>query len=314
MNAEMIAWAEKVLASTGEQSIKPPTDVRHMPWSQVISLTTKHDTYFLKAMAEPFAYEPLLLDYFKQMGFAHVPQLIAVNEKMHCFLMQDAGNNLREKLKSHYDMPLVTKALQDYAALQVDCIMHIKSLLGCGLADYRLERMPKLFDELLIQHRDIIIEDGLSLADLSSLQQSKTAFVALCRQLSALSIPATLEHGDFHDNNLLLKGNTITIHDFGDACITHPFFSIASFIHSAGRHHGLTKADCEQLLWHYLLPWQSFADQDKLSEAYTLAYRLRPFVWSLSYVRIYSCEGMAEFTAFKGYLADALKNLLVNLN
>lgn len=313
MKQNKLTWAIQVLTQRGEKLSAEPIAIRAMPWSQVILFETDQGRYFLKAMAAPFAYEPLLLIYFNRHHFAHVPQLVAANAEMHCFLMQDAGTNLREKLKVQYDVPLVAQALQDYATLQVACVSHVEQLLSCGLADYRLEQLPAHFARLLSQHRDIIIADGLSLAELSALQQIKAVFERLCQQLVALGIPATLEHGDFHDNNLLLKGNRITIHDFGDACLSHPFFSIASFLHSASRHHPLSSIDSEQLLASYLLPWQSVADQQTLKNAYELAYCLRPLVWSLSFVRIYDCDGMTEFTAFKGYLAEALKTLLQNL-
>ncbi|HRE33337.1 MAG TPA: hypothetical protein PLD88_15285, partial [Candidatus Berkiella sp.] len=83
-------------------------------------------------------------------------------------------------------------------------------------------------------------------------------------------------------------------------------------LHSAGRHHTLTREEQAILRNHYLKPWKPYAEQDVLMKAYDLAYCLRPFIWALNFVGIFSCEGMQHFPEYKGYLTEALRTLLKN--
>ncbi len=75
------------------------------------------------------------------------------------------------------------------------------------------------------------------------------------------NIPETIEHGDFHDNNMLVAGdNKLIINDWGDKVITHPFFSIASFLDSAFRNHKInsTSHTVRSLLDSYLNHWVEY--------------------------------------------------------
>ncbi|MCS5712366.1 phosphotransferase [Candidatus Berkiella aquae] len=313
MQEEIIDWAKQTLNTQGYQILAEPSMVRSMPWSEVMCFVTSQGNVYLKSMAPAFSNEPRLLHYLNQCHFKHVPILLAQHEASNCFLMKDAGANLREKLKQRYDVLLVAKALQNYAQLQVNCIHHVNKLFACGVSDYRLSKLPEYFQTFFTDHLDIIIGDGLSLAEVDVLKNQQAVFSSLCHELEKLGMPETLEQGDFHDNNLLIKDNEITIHDFGDACISHPFFSIVSYLHSAGRHHVLTLAEQETLKAHYLQPWASYAESSVLMRAYDLAYCLRPFVWALNFVGIFACEGMQNFPEYKGYLTEALRTLLKNL-
>jgi hypothetical protein len=50
---------------------------------------------------------------------ANVPTIIAHNPKHHCFLMNDAGQTLRDSLKHPFDLGLLCKAIDQFTALQL---------------------------------------------------------------------------------------------------------------------------------------------------------------------------------------------------
>ena len=157
-------------------------------------------------------------------------------------------------------------------------------------------------------------QDGLSGSDLQRLKNFYPNFVLLCTDLASFNIPQTLEHGDFQDNNILVKNNKIILHDFGDATITHPFFSLASFLYSATRHHDIHENGHIYMLFFnsYMQPWQSFMSPQELLKAFNLAKKIGRFVFALSFSRIKSCEDIEAFPEYNGYIAQALKLLYQN--
>lgn len=309
-----IQWARKALKESGYEMIVEPQVVRSMPWSEVICFQTSHGAVYLKSMAKNFAYEPVLLAFLNHSNFSNLPNIIATNIESQCFLMHDAGQPLRQILKKNYDVILCGDALETYAKLQVDCIPLTGSLMQMGVMDCRLARLPELYEKFVL-NKKFLLSEGLTTQEIEKLLNLRKTFVRLCKELGDYGIPETLEHGDFHDNNLLIKEGKITINDFGDAAITHPFFSIASFLNSSERHHHLNPIDEKYIVLRdrYLREWCAYAPGDKLIKAFNIAYLLRPFVWALSFMRIKSCEGIEKYPEYKDYLTESLKTLMNNM-
>ncbi len=61
------------------------------------------------------------------------------------------------------------------------------------------------------------------------MQELAPRFAQICDELAAFGIPETLNHGDFHDGNVLVKNGRITLFDWGDGCVAHPFVSLRTF-------------------------------------------------------------------------------------
>ena len=306
-----IEWAKSYLQAQGYHISAEAKIIRSMPWSQVAYFNTSQGRVYLKCTAEVFANEPRVLGFLLEHGVLNLPQLITANQEQRCFLMQDAGNPMRNSLKTHFDVMLAAKALKIYAAIQISCIEQVNALIGIGVQDWRLSYLPSLYDDF-IGNQDLLLADGLSAAEITTLQKLAHKFQALCTTLSKFGIPETLESGDFHDNNILLRGNHITINDFGDATITHPFFSLASFLNSANRHHALSKGDPRyvNLLTSYLREWTAYGTEQALLDAFHLAQIVRHFVFALSFTRIQSCPGIEQFPEYDSYIADSLRNLM----
>src|SRR5678815_6102596 len=86
-------------------------------------------------------------------------------------------------------------------------------------------------DRLLTDEPSLMIdqEKGLTSAEFHQLQDLTPRFEQICADLIAFGIPDSLNHGDFHDGNVLLKNGRITFFDWGDASVTHPFVSLLTF-------------------------------------------------------------------------------------
>lgn len=108
--------------------------------------------------------------------------------------MNDAGAPLRKTL--NFNPELYSKALQDYANIQLKCVNHTTALLNNGLNDWQLKKLPDLYHEFVLQEKTLEA-DGLNLIEIKKLQNSETKFRTLCEKLSSYGIPESLEHGIF---------------------------------------------------------------------------------------------------------------------
>lgn len=307
-----IQWATKALNDLGINILKEPEVVRAMPWSTVTRVSTSSGDVYLKQMSPQFAVEPLVLNLLLKDLSAPVTKVIAHDPKSYYFLMQEAGACLRNKLKDNYDTSLVCQVLKSYAQIQLNAIDKQTELLALGVKDWRLEKLPALYINLLAQE-NLLFADGLSPDDIVKLKTLYGTFVEDCNKLDTFAIAQTIEHGDFHDNNVLISDNNIiTFNDWGDTNITHPFFSLGSWLDSASRNHHLHKKDPRYhiLCTAYLEAWRAYAPMDKLFEAFELSERLRPILFCINFCRVTSCKGMEKLGQFKGYIAQALKEYI----
>jgi thiamine kinase-like enzyme len=165
------------------------------------------------------------------------------------------------------------------------------------MSDLRPKALPALFKALLADS-----DLGFKSADLVNLRNSQAMLIKMCLELDAIGIPTTLEHGDFTDDNILIKNHAITFLDFGDATLSHPFFSLAAFLNHAESHHGLEPSSRQYVLLRdaYLQEWRGYASHEKLVHGFAIAYPLMAFVWAFGLKRIQSCPGIdaSEYASY----------------
>lgn len=238
MTSEIQKWADNVLKGQGYLIEDNFESVRAMPWSHVYRILTSKGYVYLKQTAPNFSREGRVLTYLLQQKFRSLPSVIAMNDSLNCFLMLDAGNTLRSVLKDSYQKEWPLKALKTYALLQHQSIEYVQKLKSLGLEDCCLSKLPKLY-QYLLDKKNFLKVDGLESIEIQELENLYPKFVEICQKIAHYNIPETLEHGDFHDHNILIHQEKITISDWGDAVISHPFFSLASFLDSAGRNHNI---------------------------------------------------------------------------
>jgi thiamine kinase-like enzyme len=306
-----IEWAKDYLSTNGYVINGLPETVRAMPWSIVTQFSTSKGFVYLKETATLFSLEPSLIRTLSQWDDDSIPKIIAINQDLHCFLMEDAGIQLSRHLKSEFRMDLLIKALTMCAHSQRKAITHVDTLLSIGVPDWRLAKLPDLYLHLINQQA-ILQEEGLTSAEIKELHTLHPKFSGLCDRLSHYKIPETLEHTDFHDSNILIKDSHLTIGDWGDAVISHPFFSLASYLNSATRYHDLQETDERYIHLQniYLDSWLEFAAKDQLIEAFQLAKRLRPCQIALSFIRVKMCQNLNSSFNFTGYISEALRDFM----
>jgi Ser/Thr protein kinase RdoA (MazF antagonist) len=119
----------------------------------------------------------------------------------------------------------------------------------------------------------------------------------ISEQLAEFDIPETLNHGDLNDANILLRDGRPVFIDWGDGCISHPFYSLRTPLVSAEISLGLEEDSPELLPLRdaYLEPWMHFESRERLLAALDLARRLAAINGALTWHRLVSrLEGQAR--------------------
>jgi hypothetical protein len=278
------AWLKKVHewihSQTDKQNIKIIGEIEqpHMyPWSTVLRIPTDQGVLFFKATAAETVYETALTQKLAEYYPSCLPKFVATDTSHGWMLMRDGGESLRTSIRPNKDIKPWAPVIKLFSEVQVGCVDHIPELLALGIPDWRIAKLPKLYAELLADADSILVDQpkGLTSEEFHRVQELAPRFAQICDQLTAFGIPETINHGDFHDGNVLLKDGKITLFDWGDGCIAHPFISLRSFFVSIEIALELDDyaftPEMQGLLNVYLEPWTKFASKKKLQEAYFLS-------------------------------------------
>jgi aminoglycoside phosphotransferase (APT) family kinase protein len=130
-------------------------------------------------------------------------------------------------------------------------------------------------------------EKGLTTAEWEEVKARTDRVEQICSDLAAVGIPESINHGDFHDGNILVKDGRITFFDWGDADVTHPFVSLRTFFVSIEISLELDDyaftPEMDALLNLYLKPWEKFASKDDVLAAYRLSKPVASVVKALAW-------------------------------
>lgn len=316
-NKEFIQWAYNYLSSHNYPLKNTfPETIQDTPWSYVARFSTTTGYIYLKHTPKLLALEAIITQILHDQFHASVPEIIAHNAELNCFLMKDAGTPLRGILKKKFGAALLCKAIDQFTALQLEVADHVNIFLDKGVPDWRLNKLPDLFQQLLLE-KDVLREDGLSDVEISELEKQLPRVSYLCKKLSDYSIKQTIVQCDFHDNNLLIdnKSQNITFIDLGEIVISHPFFSLIGCLRQAKLHHALTEEDDAylQLKEACLKNYMTFESKKDIAEAFEIAHQLWFIYESLAQYRLRVACDKARFMSFQrhGKLSGRLKEFMV---
>lgn len=286
-----------------------------MSWSYVIRYNTSKGFVYLKQTPKLIALEATITKILHDQFHAPVPEIIASNSELDCFLMKNAGNSLRPILKKQFDATLLCKAIEAFTAMQVTVSNDVDILINIGVPNYRLNKLPGLYKALILK-KDVLIADGLTEKDIIELESLIPAISNLCKKLSGYVIPETLVQPDFHDNNTLIddESQKITIIDLGEIVISHPFFSLINFLAQIKKHHGLTEKDSayQNIQDACFENFLQFESRNNLLKAFELTRILLPIYGVLAAYRLIEACDKKELIAFygTGMLRNQLKEFI----
>jgi hypothetical protein len=265
--------ARRAIQITGE--VEQP----HLyPWSTVLHVPTGEGKLYFKATAPETIYEvpltKMLADWYPDC----MPELVAVDSERGWMLMRDGGEQLRLSIRPSGDISPWEPVIALYGQVQAGAASHVQELLVAGVPDYRLGTVPSLYRGLLADEESLLVgqEKGLTIGEWQQLQDMTSRLEQLCLQLAGFGIPESINHGDFHDGNVLVRERRVTFIDWADACISHPFLSLRTFFVSIEialklDDYAPPTPEMSALLDRYLEQWQSFASLKELRSAYLIS-------------------------------------------
>ncbi|RDI40953.1 phosphotransferase [Falsibacillus pallidus] len=246
----------------------------------VLRIPTYEEDYYFKAGTFASKHEAVLSSELQKRYPRKTVDVLSANEPENWLLMKDLKG---ESLRTLKDKKLWQKAISEYAELQMAEMKSVDRLMQVGVPD---RRMPVLKEEIH-QSLEEMCKTGLSRNETKQVMSLLPILLEMCDELDSI-IPPSIEHGDLHTNNIRLVGDRLVFFDWGDASISHPFFSTRVFWHALD---DLISDDSEWLGMveefrpHYLEPWTKLAPMKDLDRALRISDELacvqRALSWHL---------------------------------
>ena len=258
-------------------------------WSTVLHVPTDQGKLFFKATAHETIHEAALTQALAHWFPNCMPEFVAVDAGRGWMLMRDGGEQLRASIRPTKDIAPWQPVIRRYAEVQIGLAEHVTEMLSLRVPDHRLSVLPTLFNQLLADESNFMIdqEKGLTSAEWQEVKDKASRFEEICQQLATYGIPESLNHGDFHDGNILVKDGRITFFDWGDGDVTHPFVSLRTFFVSIEialdlEDYSFTP-EMAELLDIYLEPFQRFASKNELRTVYDVSKPVASIVKALAW-------------------------------
>jgi hypothetical protein len=249
-------------------AIEQPHD---RPWGTVLRVPTAAGDVWFKACIPAFGHEAHVVAALARRQPELVPPLLAVDLDQGWMLMPDCGPTLRSVLPDgDPGLDRWRELLPRYAGLQQTAVPDVERLVRAGTPDHRLGRLPGLYEALLA---DDEIRAHLGADTLERLGALAGWIRDECERLTALGLPETIQHDDLHDANVFVPPGRTIFFDWGDSCVSHPFFSLLVVLRSVENRSGLGERSPEvlELCESYLEPWSAWASLPELHDAVTRA-------------------------------------------
>jgi hypothetical protein len=209
-------WIDEKLAGLGLEVTGEVEQPHVMKWSTVLRVPTTTGPVWFKANDGSLKHEAGVTALLAARHPANVPPLLAADVDRGWMLMADAGRRLREVVPEEGSLDRWLEVLPLVAEIQLACEDSVDELLALGVPDMRLAGLPEKYDRLA---HEVEVEPRF---------REATPYVQeLCDRLAPFGIRETLQHDDLHDAQVFVRDGTNLVMDWGDACVSHPFFTLS---------------------------------------------------------------------------------------
>ena len=303
-------WIYAQLDALGFAAITPITQQRAWGLSCTMKVgTDKGDVYF-KGTPPFMAHEGRVMRAVAEECPELLPRPLAVDSERGWLLMSDYGNDLLHECP---DISRWEEALLTFSKAQVEQVEHIGYWLSLNIPDRRLGRMVEMIDPLIASCERMAsgVPGGLSESEVTNLHSLSMPLKLMCARLAQFNMPHTLIHGDL-GGNIIIKDNGYIFFDWTDACLSHPFFEMAT-VSAAYFDESVLKdnPDAEiRLRDAYLEPWVGVMPKERLVEAFEASRPLCALHQAMSYMWILTNISPDARPELKGGLLHWVRNLL----
>jgi hypothetical protein len=283
--ADVNGWLDRQLEELGLQRTGAVEQPHVRPWATVLQVPTTGGDLWFKANIPVLAYEAAVVGLLAVRRPDVVPGLLATDVDRGWLLMADGGERLREIVERERDLGRWLDVLPRYGRLQIDMAESLDRLLGLGLPDRRLETLASQYEDL-IGRVDTVTDD-----ESRRLRTLVPTIAELCERVASPGVPETIQHDDLHDGQIFVRDGRYLFFDWGDACVSHPFFSMSVTLEGQLAW-GLDDIEgSEEIAPYrdaYLEPFRGFAAWSELQAAHAIALRLGWICRALNVYRLAS--------------------------
>lgn len=305
-----LEWIHAQLSALGMPAIAPVRQLRAWGLSCAMRVATAGGDVYFKATPPFMAHEGRVMQAVAERYLALLPPPLAVDRRRGWLLMPDYGSAM---LHESPDIARWETALRLFARMQVEQAAHTRDWLAIGCPDRGLGRMVDLIDPLIMSSSRLLDGKpyGLTADEIDRLRALSMRLKLMCARLAQYALPHTLVHGDLGGNILINNGGYVFF-DWTDACISHPFFDMAT-ISGAYFDRSALQSDPsadDMLRDAYLGVWAAHEPPGRLTEAYEAAKPLGALHQAMTYMWILANIAEDERAELEGGLAHWLRSLL----
>jgi hypothetical protein len=261
---EAHAWIDEQLERLGLVPDGPVEQPHVRPWATALRIPTTDGVVWFKAAIPAVAHEAGVVELISRRRPDLVPELLGADVDRGWMLMADGGGRLRELIETERSLDRWLEALPRYAELQLALDGDAADLVARGAPDRRLPGLPAQYEELLTRLPGEFRGTAGRVRD-------------LCAQVGSLGVPETIQHDDLHDGQIFVRGDRSLFFDWGDACVSHPFFSMSVTLEgviSWGLDDIEGSVEVAPFRDAYLEPFTSLVARAQLDEVFGAALRL----------------------------------------
>ena len=279
-------WIRSQLVSNGISPTAPIIQQRAWGLSCTMKVATDTGGVYFKATPQFMSHEGRVMQAVAQSCPELLPPPLAVDSDKGWLLMPDYGG---EMLHECPDITRWEEALRLFSRAQVEQSENIGYWLSANIPDRRLGRMVEMIDPLIASCSRMLTggDTGLTDAEAQNLRSLSLPLKLMCARLADFEVPHTLVHGDL-GGNILVREDGYTFFDWTDACVSHPFFEMAT-ISGAYFDESVLKEnrDADDRLRNaYLEPWTKYEPMDRLIEEFNAARPLGALHQAMTYMWI----------------------------
>ena len=276
--AEAHDWTRETCHSLGIAIIAPIEQVHVRPWSTVFRVPTNGGAVYVKCCGPTQAHEPRLTALLDREFPGVVTEVLALHPTQPWMLVAEGGKKLRDAYSGDDFLRAWREVLPRYAQLQRAATRHVREILGFGTPDHRATPLAAAFADAVANEPELSGDraDRITDDERRALVGLRPKLIDTLGALAALGIEDTLQHDDLHHGNVLVRDGRAVVFDWGDACVSHPFLTLAVTLRFAAdaTRHAPGDAAIIALRDAYLEPWSDRASTRELREGAELGRRI----------------------------------------
>ena len=238
--ASAVSWVDDRLAELGRRRTGEVEQPHVRSWATALRVPTADGPVWFKANTPELVHEVLVVDRVSGRVPDRVPALLGRDLERGWMLMADAGERLREVVEAERSLTRWHDVLAGAASIAHALEPDVDDLVAAGVPDLRLSRLADGYADLVARY---------------DLEPRFAAAVPRVRdlvdELASYGVTETLQHDDLHDGQVFVREGRNLILDWGDAVVSHPFFTLSVTL-EGGVAWGLDDVEDSEDIWPYV--------------------------------------------------------------